>query len=93
MWKGGSFKNAGGRVLVYAKDHPYLNHMDGYVFRYRIEMEKHLGRILFPTEIVHHKNGIVDDDRIENLEITNRSDHINHHRAELLEAKQRTQPA
>lgn len=75
-WKGGKTRDRAGYVLVYCPDHPRAK-LGRYVQEHRLVMEQHLGRYLEPQEVVHHKNDIRDDNRIENLQLfANNTEHL-----------------
>jgi len=77
-WKGGRIKSGKGYISIYLPEHPYAKRK--YILEHRLVMEKELGRYLTPEEVVHHKNGIITDNRIENLELFNNdSKHITYH--------------
>lgn len=63
----GRYTNLDGYVLVYVKENGQRK--GDYVLEHRLVMERVTGRSLLPNENVHHKNGIRDDNRPENLEL------------------------
>ena len=65
-WRGGRIIDADGYVQVHQPDHPNAK-SNGKVYEHRLVMEQVLGRYLEPEEVVHHINGIKDDNRPENL--------------------------
>lgn len=65
-WKGGRIPDGHGYILLYMPDHPNATKL-GYIREHIYFMEQKLGRYLVENEVVHHINGIKDDNRIENL--------------------------
>ena len=76
-WKGGIKLSPHGYVMIFKPD--YHKTTKGYVYEHRLVMEQHLGRFLTQYEDVHHINGIKTDNRIENLELLSRSEHMRLH--------------
>lgn len=88
MWNGG-IKIHNGYVQIYKPNHPNTD-VKGYVLEHRLVMEEHLGRYLRPEEVVHHENGITDDNRIENLRLfKNESAHTGYHNKLRTKKKQK----
>lgn len=77
-WKGGRYISISGYVLIKLNlTNPFYSmaNGDGYIREHRFIMATHLNRFLNNNEIVHHINGIKDDNRIENLEIKSQENH------------------
>jgi len=77
-WKGGKVY-----MLNYEftkiTEHPFAN-QEGYIKTSRLVMEKYLGRYLDPEETIHHIDGDVTNNRIENLMLfPNKSEHQIYH--------------
>lgn len=49
------------------------------ILQHRYFVENRLGRLLTDAEEVHHKNGIRDDNRDENLEVLLKGHHVSSH--------------
>lgn len=68
-WKDGKQKHNSGYIMAWIGANKYIP-------EHRLLMEKHLGRKLEKWELIHHKNKIRNDNRIENLEIVTRAEHM-----------------
>ena len=78
-WRGGRVAIAEGYVgVLVGIGHPGAD-VRGYILEHRLVMQTELGRPLRRDEVVHHINGSKTDNRIENLVLMTRSEHIQHH--------------
>ena len=58
-----------GYKFITVKGHPNAKNIQGRLAEHIVVMVNHIGRPLKCNENVHHKNGIKNDNRIENLEL------------------------
>lgn len=60
--------NKHGYKLISMPQHPN-SYKSGQLLEHVLVMSEYIGRPLLPHENVHHKNGVRDDNRLENLEL------------------------
>jgi len=85
-WKGGRTSHGGGYIEVWlSANDPFFpmakktSPTTGYVLEHRLVMAKRLGRCLKSWEVVHHKDGVKDNNDISNLILTTKGTHLDAH--------------
>ena len=74
-WNGGRFVSKDGYVMIWKPGHPRARN-GKYVCEHLLVAERALGRpLVLGKELVHHINGIRDDNRPQNLLICSKSYH------------------
>lgn len=80
-WVNGTTHESGYVLVLLQPDDTFypMAKEGGYIKEHRLVMAKSLGRLLVTGEIVHHKNGVRNDNRIDNLELTTFREHALSH--------------
>lgn len=71
-------ERADGYITIYFPDHPRSTE-EGYILEHILVMECFIGRHLKDDEVVHHVNFKKSDNRIENLMLMTKSEHMSYH--------------
>jgi len=77
-----------GYLCRYLPEHPSSN-IKGLYAEHRLVMEKHIGRLLTKKEVIHHIDGDVSNNSIDNLMLfACNGDHTRYHKEQRRIAKQ-----
>lgn len=84
------FMRNGPYILIIApENYPGKKYRGRYIYEHHFVYWKTYGITPKKDEIVHHKNGIKTDNRVENLELLNEQEHRRHHGKEKKEKAER----
>lgn len=86
--KRGRYVDKLGYVVIHVPGHCEAT-TNGWAREHRVIMSEFLGRQLAQREHIHHKNGVKDDNRIENLEVLDWSSHGKFHNKPTRSVEQR----
>jgi len=75
-WKGGRFKDSRGYILIYVGKGNGRHKNQSYNYEHVSTWEKYHGKQLPKNWLIHHLNGIRNDNRPENLFAMERKNHI-----------------
>ena len=76
-WRGGRTTDGRGRTIVHAPDE-----RGGRVYEYRLLAAIKIGRPLMSGEVVHHIDGDVTNNALDNLQVMTQSEHMTLHNTE-----------
>ena len=83
-WKGGFINNGRGYISFKIPEgcrFSCMKNNDGYVYLHRLVMAEFLNRPVTDEEVIHHKNEIRTDNKIENLKLfKNDTEHLTYHK-------------
>lgn len=85
-WNGGRSVTIAGYIELWIDSSSQFFPMagkEGYILEHRLVMAQHIGRCLTSDEDVHHVNENKKDNRIENLELLSRNEHMQRHSQEM----------
>ena len=77
-WNGGRYKTRFNYILSYQPNHPFCE-MKGYIMEHRLIYEQFHKCCMLKWGVIHHKNEVKDDNRIENLEGMTKFNHVRLH--------------